>query len=316
MKVLRYPLRPLTAFGTPLAGDTLFGQLCWTLRHRLGGERLQELLQGYTEGRPFAVVSDAMPSGYVPLPVLPSNVWESNGDVDRKALKKRRWLAVEKLAQPLPKWQSFAQADADIASVMIERAQPHNTINRATGTTGTGVFAPYSMMQRWHRPGACLDLYIALDETRLAEAELTAAFSFIGEAGFGRDASIGLGKFALDAADEASWPEPPAAANSWLTLAACAPQGQGFCPQRSHWRVMTRFGRHGDAAVHGGNPFKKPLLLAQGGAVFWPQKMDERAFIGQGLGGEHQPISAVMPQSVHQGYAPVIPIHCPDEVAA
>lgn len=315
MNVLCYPLRPLTAFGTPLAGDTLFGQLCWTVRHQLGNERLQELLAGYTEGRPFAVVSDAMPAGHVPLPALPSHVWEASEGADRKALKKRRWLAVEHLAQPLGKWQSLARSDADVA-LLIERAQPHNTISRATGTTGTGVFAPYSMTQRWHRPGVCLNLYIALDEARLTEAELTAALTYIGETGFGRDASIGLGKFALDAAVPVQW-HMPQAANSWLTLAACAPQGQGFCPVRSHWQVMTRFGRHGDAAVHGGNPFKKPLLLARAGAVLRPENMDTRqCVIGQGIGGEQQPISTVMAQTVHQGYAPVIPIHCPDEVAA
>ena len=176
MNVLCYPLRPLTAFGTPLAGDTLFGQLCWTLRHQLGNERLQELLAGYTEGRPFAVVSDAMPAGHVPLPALPSRVWEAREGADRKALKKRRWLAVEHLAQPLRKWQSLARSDADVA-LLIERAQPHNTISRATGTTGTGVFAPYSMTQRWHCPGVSLNLYIALDEARLAETELTAALT-------------------------------------------------------------------------------------------------------------------------------------------
>lgn len=315
MNVLCYPLRPLTAFGTPLAGDTLFGQLCWTLRHQLGNERLQELLAGYTEGRPFAVVSDAMPAGHVPLPALPSHVWEASEGADRKALKKRRWLAVENLAQPLRKWQMLARSDADVAQI-IERAQPHNTISRATGTTGTGVFAPYSMTQRWHCPGVCLNLYIALDEARLTEAELTAALTYIGETGFGRDASIGLGKFTLDAAAPMQW-HVPQAANSWLTLAPCAPQGQGFCPVRSHWQVMTRFGRHGDAAVHGGNPFKKPLLLARAGAVLRPENMDtSQCVIGQGIGGEQHPISTVMAQTVHQGYAPVIPIHCPDEVAA
>ncbi|MBR4877398.1 MAG: hypothetical protein IKU14_06790 [Rhodocyclaceae bacterium] len=315
MNVLCYPLRPRTAFGTPLAGDTLFGQLCWTLRHQLGNERLQELLAGYTEGRPFAVVSDAMPAGHVPLPALPSRFWEADESADRKALKKRRWLAVENLAQPLRKWQMLARSDADVAQI-IERAQPHNTISRATGTTGTGAFAPYSMTQRWHHPGVCLNLYIALDEARLSEAELTAALRYIGETGFGRDASIGLGKFTLDAAAPMQW-HVPQAANSWLTLAPCAPQGQGFCPVRSHWQVMTRFGRHGDAAVHGGNPFKKPLLLARAGAVLRPENMDTRqCVIGQGIGGEQHPISTVMAQTVHQGYAPVIPIHCPDEVAA
>ena len=315
MRVLCYTLRPLTAFGTPLAGDTLFGQLCWTLRHQLGHARLQALLEGYTAGRPFAVVSDAMPNGHVPLPVLPSAAWVSSENADRKALKKRRWLAVDDLARPLPQWQSFARADAELAPV-TERAQPHNTINRQTGTTGTGPFAPYSMSQRWYTQDTRLDVHVALDDSRLSEDELGAALAYIGATGFGRDASIGLGKFELAAAARPVQWHRPAGANRYLTLGPSAPQGLGFCPVRSSWQVLTRFGRHGDAAVQGGSPFKKPLLLAQAGAVFRPETLDPAlAIIGQGLGGELQPISAAMPQTVHQGYAPVIPILCP-EVAA
>ena len=315
MRVLCYTLRPLTAFGTPLAGDTLFGQLCWTLRHQQGHARLQALLEGYCTSRPFAVVSDAMPSGHVPLPALPSSAWDSSVNFDRKALKKRRWLAVGDLALPLPQWQSVARTDAELAPV-TERAQPHNTINRQTGTTGTGPFAPYSMSQRWYTTGTRLDVHVAFDDSRLSEDELGAALAYIGATGFGRDASIGLGKFELVAAAKPVQWYRPAGANRYLTLGPCAPQGLGFCPVRSSWQVLTRFGRHGDAAVQGGSPFKKPLLLAQAGAVFRNETLDPAlSFIGQGLGGEREPISASMPQTVHQGYAPVIPILCP-EVAA
>ena len=70
MQTLLLTLQPHTAFGTPLLGDTLFGQLCWTLRHQLGNARLNALLQGYTDGKPFAVVSDALPLGHVARDVV------------------------------------------------------------------------------------------------------------------------------------------------------------------------------------------------------------------------------------------------------
>ena len=95
MQTYRFSLRPLSAFGTPLAGDTLFGQLCWTLRRQMGNSRLVELLEGYTNAQPFAVVADALPRGYVPLPNVPSDLWqatESSVSADRKSLKKRKWL--------------------------------------------------------------------------------------------------------------------------------------------------------------------------------------------------------------------------------
>ncbi len=316
MQTYRYTLRPLSAFGTPLAGDTLFGQLCWTLRHQFGNARLNELLQGYTSGQPFVVVSDALPAGYVPLPSVPSGLWQQSADTDRKILKRKKWLPTAALGTPFATWQSSAQSDGEVAP-RTERAQPHNTINRQTGTTGEGQFAPYAMPQIWFHPAMRFDLYVVLNESRLTSAELSAALTYMGTVGFGRDASIGLGKFELvGTASAISW-TASAAANGYLTLGPCAPQGQGFCPVRSTYQVATRFGRHGDAAVQSGQPFKRPVLLAKAGSVFWPEKIDAtRTFIGQGLGGTENPVSLSMPETVQQGYTPVVAIHRTVENAA
>ena len=300
-----------------MAGDTLFGQLCWTLRHQLGNARLHDLLQGYTSGQPFAVVADALPAGHVPLPNVPSSLWQAS-DEERKKLKKKRWLPVAGLSQPFIQWQAQAVSDACVCvAPQTERAQPHNTINRQTGTTGEGQFAPYAMPQIWFHPAMRFDLHVVLDETRLGQAELSAALTYMGATGFGRDASIGLGKFECTGdAVATTWPTTTAA-NSYLTLGPCAPQGQGFCPVRSTYQVATRFGRHGDAAVQSGQPFKRPVLLAKAGGVFWPEKLDATCtFIGQGVGGPGNPVSLAMPETVQQGYAPVIAIHRTVETSA
>ena len=73
MTALRFTIRPKAPFGSPLLGETLFGQLCWAILRLYGKERLEALLDGYCEGRPFAVVADAFPKGCIPLPdCLPS----------------------------------------------------------------------------------------------------------------------------------------------------------------------------------------------------------------------------------------------------
>jgi len=336
MQTYRFTLRPLSAFGTPLAGDTLFGQLCWTLRHQLGNDRLTKLLHGYTSGEPFAVLSDALPTGHVPLPHVPSEVWQKSTEAaapDRKVLKKKKWLPSAALNQAFASWQASAHSDAEVAEPLItawaalgkqrdtkgssqtERAQPHNTINRQTGTTGEGQFAPYAMPQLWFHPAMLFDVYAVLDDARLTLTELTAAMVAMGQTGFGRDASIGLGKFELvgDVALNSPQSEGVAptgrTANSYLTLGPCAPQGLGFCPVRSFYQVATRFGRHGDVAVQSGQPFKRPVLLAKAGGVFWPETLDTSChFIGQGLGGAANPVSLAMPETVQQGYAPAIAI--------
>jgi CRISPR-associated protein Csm4 len=312
MQTCRFTLRPLSAFGTPLVGDTLFGQLCWSLRHQLGNARLNALLQGYTSGQPFAVVSDALPANHLPLPSVPSQLWQSSDPANRKVMKKKKWLPVSALDTPFATWQSCAKADAEVACQTV-RAQPHNTINRQTGTTGEGQFAPYTMPQIWFHPAMQFDVYVVLDEARLSLVELTAALDAMGQTGFGRDASIGLGKFKLVGAPFVlHWPRL-ADANSYLTLGHCAPQGLGYCPTRSTYQVATRFGRHGDTAVQSGQPFKRPVLLAKAGGVFWPEQIDTSLpFIGQGLGG----VSLSMPETVQQGYTPVIAIHRPEEKSA
>jgi CRISPR-associated protein Csm4 len=290
-------------------GDTLFGQLCWAARNRHGEERLTQLLEGYTQGQPFAVVSDALPTAYLPRPALPTHCFDLPAG-DRKAVKKRAWLPVEALGQPVENWLQHCKAPADVAGASPHsHPQPHNTLNRESGTTGNG-FDPYAMEQLWYSAGAALDVYILLDETRLSAAGLKTLLDDMGRVGFGRDASIGLGKFEAGALESAA-PLCQAEADAFLTLAPCAPQGLGLDPQRSFYQPFTRFGRHGDIGVHlRGGPFKAPVLLAQTGAVFSPLPFEQRAFIGQGLGGGGT-LSNTIKATVHQGYAPVVGIRLP-----
>ena len=151
-----------------------------------------------------------------------------------------------------------------------------------------------------------LDLYAVIDETRITAEALTAALKDMGQSGYGRDASIGLGKFTIEH-DTAFTSLPHATdANAFLTLAPSAPQGLGFDAEKSFYHLFTRFGRHGDIAAHSGNPFKRPLLLAKTGSVFTPkdENVDGALYIGQGL----KDVSLSHLQSVAQGYAPVIGI--------
>ena len=320
MHILRFTLHPRAAFGTPLVGDTLFGQLCWALRHRFGNQWLTERLQGYCKGLPFLVVSDAFPQGFLPLPLVPSGLFAESAE-DQKILKKKRWLPVAACAAHFRQWQSQASTDQEAANAVLARQgvtsgnsalhkvlpQPHNSINRATGTTGDDMFAPYSMPQIWFHPDMRFDLYLVVDEQQINVEELTAALTDIGQNGYGRDASIGLGKFEIDTVSPAADLPEIAGANAWLTLAASAPQEMGFAREKSFYRPLTRFGRHGDTAAVSGNPFKRPILLAATGSVFSPENAaieQDRLYIGQGVGG----VSTVQPEAVSQGYAPVLAI--------
>jgi CRISPR-associated protein Csm4 len=150
-----------------------------------------------------------------------------------------------------------------------------------------------------------------LDETRLPLAGLLAALTHIGHTGFGRDASIGLGKFALVGSPSPT-PSPPAAPATPGSASAPAPPGPGLLPPAQllpapHPLRPPR--RHGRARA---SPFKRPLLLPAPAACSCPCARRARPFIGQGLGGSAAPVSPAMPETVHQGYAPVLGLHLPE----
>jgi CRISPR-associated protein Csm4 len=311
----RATLALATPLGTPLTGDTLFGQLCWALREAQGETELTRRLDGYTHGQPWLVVSDGFPAGYLPKPTLPQHFEPARQPEERKAAKKKRWVPVDLAARPLAELLASDRVadDAKAYGQAPQRTvQAHNTIDRHTGTTGTGEFAPYSLSQTFHAASQKIDLYCVLDDNRVTPDEVRQLITAIGHTGFGRDASTGLGKFeVLDL--QTAVPPAPTFAKAYWTLAPCAPQGQGFDGEKSYWRVLTRFGRHGNAHALAANPFKNPLLLAATGAVFVPTAdFTSRPFVGQGLGGKSADgqgrLSKTEPATVHQGYAPVLPL--------
>ena len=299
-------LTPLSAFATPLSGDTLFGQLCWTLREDSGEAKLTDVLEGYLEQRPFAVVSDAMPAHCFPRPHLPgSYLGQTNNHLERKKWKNIQWIAESAFNQPIKNW--LAKGSNDTVVQQKKQQHMHNTINRLTGTTGQEGFAPYTVEESWYADNQILQVYIILDETQIDIDLLRVLMKRIGDFGFGKDASTGLGKFRINSCEKCQLPHQKNT-NAWLTLAPCAPQDLGYDGENSYWQPITRYGRHGNIGALN-NPFKKPILLASTGSVFSTQTLTT-PFAGQGLGGSGK-ISKTIPETVQQGYAPVLGICLP-----
>ena len=303
MQAYLLTLSPETAFGTPLVGDTLFGQICWGIAEQYGETRLEACLQGYTADHPFLVVSDAFPQNHLPLPTLPSGYWQQGGETDRKKLKQRQWLPEAALTESSRDWQKEAKSSSDIAPHLISRhSQPHNSLNRQTHTTGAGgQFVPYESEQIWYAAEHDWQIYLLLDEGRLNAAQLKQILENIGLSGYGRDASTGLGKYRIISLEATDLFKRHAKDNAVFTLANSCPQDLGYNAERSYYHTQTRFGRHGNVQATAGQPFKQPVLMAQTGAVFSGAVSDGH-YVGQGITG----ISKSQPQAVQQGYAPAI----------
>lgn len=303
MTTVRLTLQPASAFGTPLLGEILFGQMCWAFVRLYGEERLADLLEGYVDGRPFAVLSDAFPSGHVPLPTLPNYLWQDPASADMKYLKKKAWLPISALREAPHRWQQLALTDREVleGGLRTTASVAHNTINRMTMKTGTGQFAPYLKTQTWYNTGLPLEIYAVIDETRTSGEEIRAALEYVGLSGYGRDASIGLGKFTIAETHVPCDPEPTS--RSRLALSSCVLAGEhGIDAERTFYRIRTHFGRHGDRMALTGKPFKRPVLAASAGAVLTYETKHDRPFAGQGIAG----ISPSQPEAVHQGYSPVL----------
>lgn len=297
MNAYQLTITPKTAFGGKILGATLFGQICWAIAERYGEAVLSGCLKDYANGKPFLVVSDAFSNGFVPMPCLPSDYWQINAEIERKALKKRQFIAIDCLRNPPKLWQQNA---CDLSNKTLATTHLHNTMNRQTGTTGDKEFAPYQTGEVWFVGD--LSVYLLLDENLLSADKLRQVLDDIAKTGYGRDASVGLGKFEIRAFEKSDLFSQYNHGKDALSLSACCPQGLGFDKDKSFYQIHSHFGRHGNIAVFAGNPFKKPVLMANTGAVFHRENGDCPPFIGQGVTG----VSAVYQNAVHQGYAPCL----------
>ncbi len=315
MQWIKVTIQPQSGFATALKGDTLFGQLCWAIREAEGEAALVKFLSGYSEGRPFAVVSDAFPAGYLPRPKMPNRLlgWANLDARGRKVAKQKHWLPFSSAAQPLILWGEEMVTAAEVAEesegnprFSREVVAPHNTLNRLTNATGTGQFAPYNTRQTWYAPGISLAVFVLIDDQRISVEQLQIWWTAMGLFGVGKDATVGMGKFTLASIQHCT-AQAPASPKAYLTLSPAALQGEDWLAERCYYQTFTRFGRHGGELAVAGYPFKNPILMAETGAILTPRSMAQRDFVGQGLGGDGT-ISRMLTATVHQGYAPVMPV--------
>jgi len=333
-------IKARSAFATPIKGDTFFGHICWQAAYdnSLFGAPIKDLLAEY-EKSPFIVVSSAYPKIYdsdrelyalkkpdLPLEMLFDLTGMDKAEIirQRKVLKKKRWMIVEKSAgikdlmglefiNDEELYQEVSKEFTDdtkkefmfaTKSFVVEFAQPHNTINRLTGTTGEGMFAPYSTTLEFFVPEAELAVFVGVN-TAISIDSVEEALKRIGELGFGKDASTGLGRFDVCDVSEINFREiGHSSPNVCYTLSPSVP-GKGEY-RDMYFTPFVRFGRHGDKLAKSSNPFKNPVIMADEGAVFYPKdsKLFGKPYIGSAVKG----ISKTLPEAVSQGYALYIPL--------
>lgn len=338
MKKYEINIKPTSGFGTPLKGDTLFGHICWVAAYdeSLFGMNIEKLLSDYRTN-PFIIVSSAfllVADNYVfkrpdlPLDMLFDIKSDNKADIiaKRKELKGRRWMLIKNgtglqyikadgqylndnmLLEQILGNESIEikrlYRKKEIKSIEVDYTQPHNTINRLTGTTGEGQFTPYSVDQKVFIQDIELVVFIGLRDDISIDSVIK-ALKQIGKVGFGKDASTGLGRFEVSGFKEIDFnimgAENP---NACYTLSPCVPEKEAF--SKMFFIPFTRFGRHGDILAKSGKPFKNPVIMADEGAVFVAKdtSLFSKPYIGTAVTG----LSKAEPKAVTQGYSLYIPV--------
>jgi len=339
LKLYEIIIKPMSGFGTPLKGDTLFGHFCWQAAYdpSLLNGGLKKWISCYGE-KPFVVFSSAWPKiednkkffyafkrPDMPISFLFSTSKKNKKEAieELKENKKKKWMRVnESLSLDLNSVEyltdkdlvekAHRQATDDTRRMLrgqphqefcLEFIQQHNTINRITMTTGEGMFAPFTETAFFYYPETELVVFVLLDEEATDIERVCAAIENIGKFGFGKDASTGCGRFDLAKPAKLSLPSADSC-NACYALAPTVPQKDVFSD--CYFTPFVRFGKHGDALATSENPFKNPVLMADEGAVFIPKSNDvfQKPYIGRAVLNTSKIKEHTV---VHQGYAPYLP---------
>lgn len=341
MKTYEMTIRAQSGFGTALKGDTVFGHICWQAAYdsTLLGNPIASLLADY-ETDPFLVVSsahmrlihDGRTNYVLKRPDAPLEMFGSFRRKnrrcflrERKELKSRKWVLMDPLKRMANLKSLDLKNDAELFEIAAKNLrgpimdcaqtkamktlttkfpQPRSSINRFTNTTGEDGFAPYIVEQQVYFPGTELSIFMGVGK-QISVERVATALRRIGETGFGKDASTGLGRFEVLTfceVDFSSWgsSEPDAC----YTLGPCVPEHGAFT--ETYFTPFTRFGRHGDVLAKSSNPFKNPVIMADEGALFMPR---QRTFFQKPwVGSAVTTVSKAMRNAVTQGYSLYIPV--------
>lgn len=341
MKVYDITIKPTSGFATPLKGDTIFGHFCWQIANdpRLFGGTIDALLSNYGE-MPFAVFSSAFPkfceaknySYALKTPNLPMDaLFDFPGDKREKIeklkdYKAKKWMILREgtsitsfkgmeykdskelfslAAKNATEQTSKLVRRAGGESFIVSATQSHNTVNRLTGTTGEGRFAPYAAEQHVYYPEMELALFVGINEDVIEIEQVLEGLERIGAFGFGKDASTGLGRFEMGEEAEVDLSGlGTKSPNACYTLAPSVPEKELFSDM--FFSPFTRFGRHGDVLAKSGKPFKSPVIMADEGAVLVPKNGEifKKPYIGRAV----RNVSKAEPNTVVQGYSLYIPV--------
>lgn len=303
MKTYRLRLKPLAPWVTPWHADTLFAALACQVAQRTGADSLRRMLEGFIEGEPPFVLSDALPEGWFPCPLSVSLQKLEGSNLKAKVpiwTDENQFRSLITQPAPLVPKESWPTPLASSRSL-------HASIDRALGTTGDegNLFE----IEGWHlqpTPNGPTEHLVIYVRTQSWLERLVDLFRSLGAQGFGKRKTAGSGAFELKGEPEpADWLDQLHGANAFVSLSHFLPAPAD--PSDGRWSLLVKYPKF-SPGVPTASPFKGRLLMLRPGSVFRIAGQP-LLFYGRMLRG----LSPEFPQAVHYGLAFPVPMRWPEE---
>jgi len=279
MKLIKVKITPHSSFVTFPKGDTIFGHFVY-----YSFLAKESIFANYAkEQEPKIIFSDILPDKHLYKPTLPLTAFKVD-ESEKKEFRKKSWIDIESL-------QQGELLEAKELSFYKSEIKVRNSLNRVTFATGGEGFDPFSLEEITftYQPV----IYVLFDEDTFRKKSILERLNLIGKVGFGKKGSIGKGHFkATIDSDFKKFDEVKS--EYYLTLSPTILNKQPHI-KKAYYNTFNRFGKSHSSST----PFKKPLLMADSGAVI---KIEEsRSYIGRGIE------NGISRQSLVQGYSILVP---------
>jgi len=189
-----------------------------------------------------------------------------------------------------------AKKDDDAQKIKDKRVTVvRNSINYKTFTTDGDNFAPYGVEEYFFDEK---DIYFLIDESCFGIDELEKSLKLLGEVGYGKDTTIGKGRFEIDKLQEV---KIDFNATTYIGLSPFA-VGDKKEIKNIFYEPFVRFGKLGGDRAYT-NAFKKPILFLNSASVIVYKDKKERYFEGCAISN-----ISTYDDVIHQGYTILLPI--------
>jgi len=315
---------------TPFQSDTLFGHICWAINYLKWDDKreVEDFLALYDQKKPPLLISNGFPKDYLPKPITRPILQEELESIFGKENRKENSYKIKtiKRAELIRKDDLLQIIKGQISPEILFRKLAknfekeekkrkkrgkkevvyHNTINRVTNRVTTGL---YEQEETFYAPDFN-EFEIYLKTNYFNKDDLRRIFEFISMGGFGKDKSIGKGRFKfsiIEGTDLKDSDNP----NGFMTLSSYIPHSEA--PTKGYYEILLKYGKLGGDFAMGSaevdnNPFKKPLIMFRAGSTFYDSDYDKSKIYGSLLKDVHK-----NPKIRHYGYAFPLGINMEEE---